>query len=61
MVDRLNRLRKKNGWDYEIIGVGGVMDPQDFKDYRGSGADVVQSATAAMWNVGLAAEIKAQI
>ncbi|HEX5455765.1 MAG TPA: hypothetical protein VFW77_00165 [Candidatus Saccharimonadales bacterium] len=61
MVDKLNRLRKKNGWQYEIIGVGGVMDPQDFKDYRTAGADVVQSATAAMWNVNLAAEIKSQI
>lgn len=61
MVERLNRLRKKNGWNYEIIGVGGVMDPQDFKDYRSAGADVVQSATAAMWNTDLARQIKSSL
>lgn len=61
MVQRLDGLRKKNGWKYQIIGVGGVMNPNDFHDYRKAGADVVQSATAAMWNTGLAAEIKSQI
>lgn len=58
MVKRLDLLRKKNGWDYEIIGVGGVMQADDFHQYRHAGADVVQSATAAMWDTGLAAEIK---
>ncbi|HEX5744299.1 MAG TPA: hypothetical protein VFX84_02500 [Candidatus Saccharimonadales bacterium] len=58
MVKRLDDLRKKRGLSYEIIGIGGVATPQDFKDYRAAGADVVQSVTAAMWNQDLAAQIK---
>lgn len=58
MVKRLDTLRKKNGYKYEIIGVGGVMKVADFKEYRKAGADLVQSATGAMWNPQLAAQIK---
>lgn len=61
MVKRLDALRKKHGLSYEIIGVGGVMRPADFHDYRKAGADVVQSVTAAMWNDQLAAQIKASL
>ncbi len=61
MVKRLDGLRKKNNWNYEIIGVGGVMDVDDFHAYRKSGADVVQSATAAMWNTEFARQIKASL
>jgi len=61
MVKRLDALRKKHGLKYEIIGLGGVMTPADFKDYRAAGADVVQSVTAAMWNDQLAAQIKASL
>ena len=61
MVKRLDALRKKHGLKYEIIGIGGVMTPADFQDYRAAGADVVQSVTAAMWNDQLAAEIKASL
>jgi dihydroorotate dehydrogenase (NAD+) catalytic subunit len=59
MVTRLDAIRKKTGLQYEIIGVGGVMTPKDFEDYRAAGADAVQSATGAMWNQSLAHEIKA--
>ncbi len=58
MVKRLNKLRKEKGYKFEIIGVGGVMSPADFFEYRKAGADVVQSVTAAMWNPYLAQEIK---
>jgi dihydroorotate dehydrogenase (NAD+) catalytic subunit len=58
MVKQLDALRKKHNLKFEIIGVGGVMKPADFQDYRDAGADVVQSVTAAMWNQNLAAEIK---
>jgi dihydroorotate dehydrogenase len=58
MVERLASLRKKHNLSFEIIGVGGVASPADFKQYREAGADVVQSVTAAMWNTNLAAEIK---
>jgi dihydroorotate dehydrogenase (NAD+) catalytic subunit len=61
MVGRLDALRKKHGLDYEIIGIGGVATPADFKAYRDAGADVVQSVTAAMWNPDLAAQIKASL
>jgi len=61
MVKRLDTLRKRHHLSYEIIGVGGVMTPADFHDYRAAGADVVQSVTAAMWNQNLAAEIKATL
>lgn len=57
MVNRLNRIREKLGANYEIVGVGGVMTPQDYFDYRIAGADLVQSATGAMWNPYLAQEI----
>ncbi|MEK9161093.1 MAG: diguanylate cyclase, partial [Patescibacteria group bacterium] len=39
-------------------GVGGVTRPEDYKEYRDAGADVVMSATGAMWNPYLAKEIK---
>jgi dihydroorotate dehydrogenase (NAD+) catalytic subunit len=61
MVKWLNALRKKHNLKYEIIGVGGVMTPADFQDYRAAGADVVQSVTAAMWNDQLAAQVKASL
>ncbi len=58
MVRRLDALRKKEGYSYEIIGVGGVMTPADFAEYRAAGADVVQAVTAPMWDEHLAREIK---
>jgi dihydroorotate dehydrogenase (NAD+) catalytic subunit len=61
MVQRLDTLRREKGYTYEIIGVGGVMSPADFDEYRKAGADLVQSVTGAMWNPSLAAEIKATL
>lgn len=61
MVKRLDAIRKENNLSYEIIGIGGVMTPQDFQDYCAAGADVVQSVTAAMWNPDLAAQIKSSL
>lgn len=61
MVRRLDALRKREGYKYEIIGVGGVMTPADFAEYRTAGADVVQAVTAPMWNPLLAQEIKAVV
>ncbi len=57
MVKRLDVIRKSQGYSYEIIGVGGVMTTKDFHDYRRAGAEVVQAATAPMWNPNLAHEI----
>ncbi len=59
MVKRLKSLREELGMEFDIVGVGGVTVPADFKEYRDAGADVVMSATGAMWNPYLAKEIKA--
>ncbi len=59
MVRRLAVLRKEFHMGYGIIGSGGVTVPEDFREYRDAGADVVMSATGAMWNPYLAKEIKA--
>ncbi len=61
MVKRLYKLRKKLKKDFAIIGVGGVMTPKDYFEYKKAGADLVQSATGAMWNPYLAYEISAKI
>ncbi len=61
MVARLQALRDKLGLSYTIIGVGGVTVPEDFEEYRKAGADIVMSATGAMWNPYLAKEIKEKI
>ena len=58
MTRRLNALREELGMRYAIVGCGGVTVPQDFKEYRDAGADVVMTATGAMWNPYLAKEIK---
>jgi len=57
MVKRLYKLRKKHKKDFAIIGVGGVMTPKDYFEYKKAGADLIQSATGAMWNPYLAYEI----
>jgi dihydroorotate dehydrogenase len=57
MVGRIAQIREELKQDFAIIGVGGVMTPDDYTEYRQRGADVVQSATGAMWNANLAYEI----
>lgn len=57
MVSKLNLIRNKKNYKFEIIGIGGVMNPSDYFQYRRAGADAVQSVTAAMWNPYLAYEI----
>ena len=52
-------IRERLGLDYAIIGVGGVVAPEDYRAYRAAGADVVMSATGAMWDAELARKIKA--
>jgi len=57
MVTRLKRIREKNNYSFEIVGVGGVMNVGDYFEYRTVGADLVQSATGSMWNPMLAYDI----
>jgi dihydroorotate dehydrogenase (NAD+) catalytic subunit len=61
MTGRLKRLRDENGFDYTIIGVGGVTTAEDYQTFKQAGADAVMSATGAMWNPFLAQEIKNSI
>ena len=58
MVKKLKKLREEFGYKFTIIGVGGVTQAEDFFEYRNAGADIVMSATGAMWNPYLAEEIK---
>ncbi|MBI2674300.1 MAG: hypothetical protein HYX22_00980 [Candidatus Yanofskybacteria bacterium] len=58
MARRLKSLRDELDAKYVIIGVGGVMTPKDYKEYRDAGADIIMSATGAMWNPLLAIDIK---
>lgn len=58
MVLKLKKLREEFGYNFQIIGVGGVMNVGDFFEYQKAGADIVMSATGAMWNPNLAIEIK---
>lgn len=57
MVRRLARLREELALEFAIVGVGGVMKPEDYHRYRTAGADAVMSATGAMWRPELAEEI----
>ena len=61
MTKRLKKLREKLGYSFTIIGVGGVITSDDFSEYRDAGADIVMSATGAMWNPYLAREIKERL
>lgn len=61
MVGRLKKLREEFGYNFQIIGVGGVTIPEDFFEYRKAGADIVMSATGAMWNPYLARGIKEKL
>jgi dihydroorotate dehydrogenase len=55
-VRSLRYLRNRDTLDYEIIGIGGVMDAVDVYALLAVGADAVQTATAASVNPKLPAE-----
>lgn len=57
MVSKLNKIREKKNYVFEIIGIGGVLNINDYFEYKKAGANLVQSATGAMWNPYLAYEI----
>jgi dihydroorotate dehydrogenase len=59
MVRRLAQLREQQDLSFALVGVGGVTTPADYREYREAGADLVMSATGAMWHPRLAQEIKA--
>lgn len=61
MVEKLKKIQTESGLNFQIIGVGGVMNADDFMEYRNAGADIVMSATGAMWNPYLAREVKERL
>jgi len=61
MTKKLKKLHNELGYSYQIIGVGGVTTADDFFEYREAGADIVMSATGAMWNPYLAKDIKERL
>ncbi|MEE8724633.1 MAG: diguanylate cyclase [Bifidobacterium crudilactis] len=50
MVARLDAMRSRRDLKFSIVGVGGVLDAEDFAEYRRAGSDAVMSATGAMWD-----------
>ncbi|MBI2086377.1 hypothetical protein HYT74_03485 [Candidatus Daviesbacteria bacterium] len=58
-LDMARKLKEKvKSQKVKIIGVGGVTKPEDYFEYKDAGADVVMSATGAMWNPFLAQDVK---
>lgn len=58
MVKRLKKYRNEFGYEFKIIGVGGVLNASDFSEHRQAGADFVMGLTGVMWNPNLARQIK---
>jgi dihydroorotate dehydrogenase (NAD+) catalytic subunit len=46
--------RRREGYEFVIVGVGGVMTPPDIHQFLAIGIDAVEVATAAMWDPYLA-------
>jgi dihydroorotate dehydrogenase len=53
----LNEIREQHALEFDIIGMGGVMNPGDVDDYLKAGAQAVQTATAAFFNPDLPKQI----
>lgn len=60
-VKRIKMHRDQFGYDFKIIGIGGVLNVRDFYDHREAGADFVMGLTGVMWNPDLAAEVKSSL
>ncbi|MCX8008765.1 MAG: diguanylate cyclase [Patescibacteria group bacterium] len=57
-AERIVFLKQKHNWKHLIVvGVGGVVSPDDYFAYMKRGVDAVQSAVGAMWRPTLAEEI----
>jgi dihydroorotate dehydrogenase len=56
-VKRLKEIKDKHNYKFSITGVGGVITPDDYLEYKKNGADAVMSATGTMWNPYLAQDI----
>lgn len=61
MVDKLEKIKRERHMKFSIEGIGGVMNANDYFEYKKAGTDSVMSATGAMWNPYLAQEIKEKL
>lgn len=61
MTKTLKELREQCNMDYKIFSYGGVTTPDDYKQYKEAGADVVMAVGGPMWNPYLSQEIKKEI
>lgn len=62
MAERIVELRKQKGWkNFTVVGVGGVVKPEDYFSYMKLGVDAVQAATGPMWKPDLAMQIRKQL
>lgn len=58
MAETIVSYKQQKNWrDFVIVGVGGVVKPNDYFTYKNIGVDVVMSATGSMWRPTLAKEI----
>ena len=60
-VRSLAAIRTKHQIQYDIIGMGGVMDAEDVLALMRAGAAAVQTATAAFFNPSLPQEVYARL
>lgn len=60
MTARLVRIREELCVPYTVVSVGGVMTEDDIDNRLALGADLVMSATAAMWDPLLASRWRAR-
>ena len=57
MTKKIAKIRADEKLNFKIIGVGGITNFTDFLEFKNAGADAAMSATGAMWNTNLGAEI----
>lgn len=53
-IQEIAAEKARKGYDFEIIGMGGVVEPKDVDDYLEAGAKVAMSGAGAMWEPYLA-------
>ncbi len=57
-TEELAKIRKEKNADFVICGVGGMMNAKDLQDRLDAGADIIMSATSAMWDPYLARDFR---
>jgi dihydroorotate dehydrogenase len=53
-IQQVSAEKETQGYDFEIIGMGGVVEPKDIDDYLDAGAKVAMSGAGSMWEPLLA-------